>query len=462
MTGGIHVKSIEGKHIYFMGIGGIGMSGIAEILLDFGYRVSGSDIRVSNVTERLQKKGAVIYIGQKAENITDDIDIVVRSSAIRETNPEFMRVKELNIEILHRSQMLAHLMEEKRAICVAGAHGKTTTSSMIALMMELAEKDPTVVVGGEIYQIGSNAKSGKSDILVAEADESDGSFLNLLPWMAVITNVEEDHLDHYKDLDAIREAFQAFVYKTGKHGVAVLNFDCEETRQLAAQVQGKLITYGFADDAQLQSRNWRYEGGINKADVYQDGVLLGTMELHVPGKHNISNGLAAVAAGLEIGMTFEEIVAGLAQFGGARRRFQLLGHVHNIQIIDDYAHHPTEIAATIQAARGVHEGRLVAVFQPHRYSRTKFLADKFAESFQLADEVILTDVYAAGEDLSEGAESTIIIEHMEKPAQMVHRETLNHFLLDFVEPGDMVILMGAGNIWQNSLQLVEELKHKEF
>lgn len=456
------MQNIEGKHIYFMGIGGIGMSGIAEILLDFGYRVSGSDIKTSNVTERLQKKGAVIHIGQKAENITEEIDIVVRSSAIREGNPELMRAKELDIDILHRSQMLAHLMENKRAICVAGAHGKTTTSSMIALMMELAEKDPTVVVGGEIYQIGSNAKSGKSDILVAEADESDGSFLNLLPWMAVITNVEEDHLDHYKNLEAIREVFREFVRKTGTNGVAVLNYDCEETRKLAAEVPGKLITYGFADDAQLQSRNWRYEDGVNKADVYQDGKLLGTMELHVPGKHNISNGLAAVAAGLETGMTFEEITAGLAQFGGARRRFQLLGNVHDIQIIDDYAHHPTEIAATIQAARGVHSGRLVAVFQPHRYSRTKFLADKFAESFQLADEVILTDVYAAGEDLSEGAESTVIIDHMTQSVQMVNREKLNGFLLNFVQPGDMVLMMGAGNIWQNSMQLVEDLKHKQL
>lgn len=456
------MQNIEGKHIYFMGIGGIGMSGIAEILLDFGYRVSGSDIKTSNVTERLQKKGAVIYIGQKAENITEEIDIIVRSSAIREGNPELMRAKELGIDILHRSQMLAYLMEHKRAICVAGAHGKTTTSSMIALMLELAEKDPTVVVGGEIYQIGSNAKSGKSDILVAEADESDGSFLNLLPWMAVITNVEEDHLDHYKNLDAIRSAFQEFVRKTGANGVAVLNYDCEETRQLASQVQGKLITYGFADDAQLQSRNWRYEQGINTADVYLNGLLLGTMKLHVPGRHNISNGLAAVAAGLEIGMTFEEITTGLAQFGGARRRFQLLGNVHDIQIIDDYAHHPTEIAATIQAARGVHSGRLVAVFQPHRYSRTKFLADKFAESFQLADEVILTDVYAAGEDLSEGAESTAIIDHMTQSVQMVHREKLNNFLLDFVQPDDMVLMMGAGNIWQNSMQLVEDLKHKQL
>ena len=454
------MQKADMKHIYFMGIGGIGMSGIAEILLDFGYRISGSDIKVSNVTDRLQQKGATIFIGQKAENITGDIDAVVRSSAIRDGNPEYERVKELGLPILHRSQMLATLMENKKAICVAGAHGKTTTSSMIALMMELAGQDPTIVVGGEIAQIGSNAKSGKSDYLVAEADESDGSFLNLLPWMAVITNIEEDHLDHYKNLDAIRDVFRRFIQKTGENGVAVLNCDCPETREMISVAPGKVITYGFADDAQLQGKNWRYEAGMNTVDVYQNGKLLGILQLRVPGEHNISNGLAAIAAGLEIGMAFDEIVNGLAQFGGARRRFQLLGNVNDIQIIDDYAHHPTEVAATIQAARGVHQGRLVAVFQPHRYSRTKFLADKFAESFPLADEVILTDVYAAGENLSEGAQSDAIVAYMNQPVQMVPREQLNAFLLDFVQPGDMVLMMGAGNIWQNSMQLVEDLKNK--
>ena len=448
----------EVKHIYFMGIGGIGMSGIAEILLDFGYRVSGSDIKVSNVTERLQKKGAEIYIGQRAENITADIDYAVRSTAIRETNEEYMRVKELGLPVLHRSQMLAKLMEEKKAICVAGAHGKTTTSSMISLAMELAGKDPTIVVGGEIAQIGSNAKSGNGDYLVAEADESDGSFLNLHPWMTVITNVEEDHLDHYQDLDAIRNAFIDFVKLPGESGVAVLNYDCPETRQLAQYAAGKVVSYGMADDAQVRGANVRQEQGESLVDVYQHGQLLGTLRLHVPGMHNISNALAAVAAGLEIGMTFDELAAGLKEFGGARRRFQLLGVVQNIQIIDDYAHHPTEVAATIEAAKGVHDGRVVAVFQPHRYSRTKFLAGKFAEAFDAADEVVLTDVYAAGEDLSEGAESDIIAQHMQRPAHLVAREQLNKFLQGFVKPGDMVLMMGAGNIWQNSIQLVEDLK----
>ena len=458
MQGGLALQGNEVKHIYFMGIGGIGMSGIAEILLDFGYRVSGSDIKVSNVTERLQKKGAEIYIGQRAENITADIDYAVRSTAIRETNEEYMRVKELGLPVLHRSQMLAKLMEEKKAICVAGAHGKTTTSSMISLAMELAGKDPTIVVGGEIAQIGSNAKSGNGDYLVAEADESDGSFLNLHPWMTVITNVEEDHLDHYQDLDAIRNAFIDFVKLPGDSGVAVLNYDCPETRQLAQYAAGKVVSYGMADDAQVRGANVRQEQGESLVDVYQHGQLLGTLRLHVPGMHNISNALAAVAAGLEIGMTFDELAAGLKEFGGARRRFQLLGVVQNIQIIDDYAHHPTEVAATIEAAKGVHDGRVVAVFQPHRYSRTKFLAEKFAEAFDAADEVVLTDVYAAGEDLSEGAESDIIAQHIQRPAHLVVREQLNKFLQGFVKPGDMVLMMGAGNIWQNSIQLVEDLK----
>ncbi len=452
----------EQKHIYFIGIGGIGMSGIAEILLDFGYRVSGSDIKVSSVIERLQQKGAQIYIGQRAENVTEDIDIVVRSTAIRETNAELVQAKTFGLEILHRSQMLAMLMEDKKAICVAGSHGKTTTSSMIALMLELAKKDPTIVVGGEIAQIGSNAKSGKSELLVAEADESDGSFLNLFPWMTVITNIEEDHLDHYKNLEEIRHAFETFIQKAGEKGVAVLNLDCEETKRMVAVAPGKVVTYGFDDDAQLQARNWRQEQQNNMADIYYNNVLLGTVVLHVPGRHNISNGLATIAVGLELGMSFSEIAEGLAQFSGARRRFQLLGKVHDIQIIDDYAHHPTEIAATIQAARGVHTGRLVAVFQPHRFSRTKFLADRFAESFRAADEVIITDVYSAGEDLTEGAESSIIIERMQQPVQFMHREKLNAFLLDFLKPGDLVLMMGAGNIWQNSMQLVEDLKHKQI
>ncbi len=451
----------EHAHIYFIGIGGIGMSGIAEILLDQGYRVSGSDVRASGVTERLQQKGAGICIGQRAENIGADVTLVVRSSAIRENNVELVQARRLHLPVLHRSQMLAELMRGKRAVCVAGSHGKTTTSSMIALMLELNQLDPTIVLGGELAQIGSNAKLGRSDLLVAEADESDGSFLNLLPWMAVLTNVEEDHLDHYRDLAEIRQAFADFVKLTGEDGIAVLNWDCQETREMAADAPGRVISYGMAEDAQISGRNWRCADGKNQVDVYRDGLCLGTLELQIPGLHNISNALAATAAGLALGLDFSQIRAGLAAFGGARRRFQLLGAVGGVRIIDDYAHHPTEIASTIQAARSVHPDRLVVVFQPHRYSRTKFLAERFAQSFDLADEVILTDVYSAGEAREEGEESDAIAARMRRPVRLVHRETLNQFLLDFVRPGDMVLMMGAGNIWQNSLQLVEDLKQRQ-
>lgn len=449
------------NHIYFIGIGGIGMSGIAEILLDLGYQISGSDIKNSAVVERLQQKGAKIYIGQKAENITGDIDLVVRSTAIRENNQELQQAIEMNIPIMHRSQMLAMLMLDKQAICVAGAHGKTTTSSMIALMLEKAQKDPTIVVGGEIAQIGSNAKCGSSDLLVAEADESDGSFVHLYPWMTVVTNIEEDHLDHYENIDAIREVFIEFVQKAGEDGVAVLNVDCAETRKLIDLAPGKVITYGFSSDAEIRAAEWWQEGQDTYGKIYRGEEYLGEVHLRVPGQHNISNALAAIAAGLELGLEFAEITAGLLEFTGARRRFQLVGEVNGVKIIDDYAHHPTEVEATIKTAREVHDGRLFVVFQPHRYSRTMFFAEKFAASFALADKIVLTEVYSAGEHLEEGAESTAILEKIapELDSELILREKLNEYLVQEVQPGDLVLMMGAGNICQNSAQLVEDLKH---
>lgn len=449
------------NHIYFVGIGGIGMSGIAEILLDLGYQISGSDIKTSTVVERLQLKGAKIHIGQKAENVTADIDLLVRSTAIRENNLELQQAVALGIPILHRSEMLAMLMLDKRAICVAGAHGKTTTSSMISLMLETAQMDPTIVVGGEISQIGSNAKSGSSDLLVAEADESDGSFVNLHPWMTVVTNIEEDHLDHYRDLDEIKAAFVEFVKKPGTDGVAVLNLDCDETRNMVKEAPGKVITYGFSCDAQVRAENWQQTEQESYASIYMEDAYLGELHLRVPGKHNISNGLAAIAAGLVLGIDFATIAAGLLEFTGARRRFQLMGEVAGVKVIDDYAHHPTEVEATIKAARVTHRGRLFVVFQPHRYSRTKFLAHKFASCFDLADKIVLTDVYAAGEVPEEGAESTAILALMDPKlaTEIVHREGLNPYLLQEVRPGDLVLMMGAGNIWQNAAQLVDDLKH---
>ena len=353
------------------------------------------------------------------------------------------------------------LMLDKQAICVAGAHGKTTTSSMIALMLEKAQKDPTIVVGGEISQIGSNAKSGNSDLLVAEADESDGSFVHLYPWMTVVTNIEEDHLDHYENIDAIREVFVEFVQKAGEDGVAVLNIDCAETKKLIDLAPGKVITYGFSRDAEVRAEEWWQDGQDTYGKIYRGEEYLGEVHLRVPGQHNISNALATIAVGLELGLDFAEITSGLLEFTGARRRFQLVGEVNNIKIVDDYAHHPTEVAATIKTARELHEGRLFVVFQPHRYSRTMFFAEKFAESFDLADKIVLTEVYSAGEHLEEGAESTVILEKMAPglDSELVLREKLNEYLVQEVQPGDLVLMMGAGNICQNSAQLVEDLKH---
>ena len=455
------MEKMNFNHVYFIGIGGIGMSAVADILLELGYQVSGSDAKSSNVTERLSAKGAEIHIGQKAENITPAIDVVVHSTAIKADNPEILQAQALGLPIMHRSEMLAFLTMASKSICVAGAHGKTTTSSMIALMMELAELEPTIVVGGDIEQIGGNAKYGRGDYLVAEADESDGTFLRLHPWMTIVTNIEEDHLDHYKDLAEIKEAFSAFVALPGEQGVGVFCLDCPDVWDILASAQGTVITYGFHAEADIRADNWRQEAGLNKADVYRQGERLGQLTLNVPGKHNMTNALAAVAAGLTVGLTFEQIAEGLAQFTGAKRRFQVVGQVKGITVVDDYAHHPTEIRATLEAARSGHTGRIIAVFQPHRYSRTKFLAPAFAESFAHADKVVLTEVYSAGENMTDGAPTEIILEQMppEKDACIVKKEDVNAWLLQEVQPGDLVLMLGAGNIWINAAQLVEDLQN---
>lgn len=455
------VENINFNHVHFIGIGGIGMSAIAEVLVELGYQVSGSDAKDSEVTRRLSAKGAEIQIGQRVENITQDIDIVVHSTAIKADNPEIVQAKALGLPILHRSEMLAFLTLASKAICVAGAHGKTTTSSMIALMMELAGLQPTIVVGGDIEQIGGNAKYGGGEYLVAEADESDGTFLRLNPWMTVVTNIEEDHLDHYKDLAEIKEAFSAFVALPGENGVGIFCLDCPDVRDIITSAKGQVITYGFQEAADIRAENWQQEDGLNKADIYRQGEHLGQLVLHVPGRHNMSNALAAVAAGLTVGLTFEQIAQGLVCFTGAKRRFQIIGEEKGVKVVDDYAHHPTEIQATLEAARSGHAGRIIAVFQPHRYSRTKFLAPAFAESFAYADKVILTEVYSAGENMTDGAPTEIILEQMppEKDACIVKKEDINAWLLKEVQPGDLVLMLGAGNIWMNAAQLVEDLKN---
>ncbi|MFZ7104953.1 MAG: UDP-N-acetylmuramate--L-alanine ligase [Peptococcaceae bacterium] len=451
----------KSEWIHFIGIGGAGMSGIAKVLLELGFKVSGSDLNVSETTKRLEESGALVFAGHKGENITEGVDTVVVSSAIPEDNPEVLKAQKLNIPVIQRAEMLGRLMKLQKGICIAGAHGKTTTTSMIALVLEKNNFDPTVIVGGELNDIGGNAKLGRGEYLVAEADESDGSFLKLWPWSTVITNIEDDHLDHYGSLDNIIKAFNKFIDLGDPAGFAVLCIDNPFVNKLADHVPGKLITYGFTENAGYQAKNIIYSGLITRADIYYQGSLIGKLELNVPGKHNVSNALAAIAIGREFGIDFNDINEALANFRGVQRRFQLLGKVNGIQVVDDYAHHPTEIKVTLQAARNSHSGRIIAVFQPHRYTRTHFLAKEFAQSFSQADILILDEIYSAGEKPIPGVSTQLIVDRLapgDKAHYIKNRSELINYLLTIVEPGDMVLTLGAGNIWRVGIDLIGELQ----
>lgn len=450
------------KHVHFIGIGGIGMSAIAEVMLERDFVISGSDLNESDQVEMLRGRGATIHIPQRKENITADIDVVVRSTAIKESNVEYQAALELGIPVVHRSEMLGYLMQGQKAICVAGSHGKTTSSSMIALCFEKCGLDPTIVVGGVISEIGSNAKNGKGEWFVAEADESDGSFINLLPWYTVITNIEEDHLDHYKDINEIRDIFKKFLHMTNPQGRCLLNADNDESFGIAAQSPVPMKTYGFHERSQYRIKNHTQTGMKNEADIYNGDRLIGHLELQVPGKHNIANATAAVVVGLDAGLRFDDIAAALKSFKGTRRRFQHQGSVNGIDVYDDYAHHPTEITATLEAARAAHDGRLIAIFQPHRYSRTQFLAKEFAKALSLADEVALLDVFPAGEAPIEGVSSQLIVDMIDadKNAKVVDEEYLIGRFINTLRPGDMVLVLGAGSIWKQAPLIVKALGEK--
>ena len=450
------------KHVHFIGIGGIGMSAIAEVMLERGFQVSGSDLNESDQVDMLRARGANINIPQKAENITSDIDLVIRSTAIKPGNVEYQAALEKGIPVAHRSEMLGYLMQDQKAICVAGSHGKTTTSSMIALCLEKNNMDPTIVVGGVISDIGSNAKNGKGEWFVAEADESDGSFINLLPWYTVITNIEEDHLDHYKDINEIRTIFKQFLHKTNPQGRCLLCADNDESFGIAAQSPVPMKTYGFHERSQYRIVNHKQVGMKNEADIYNGDNFIGHLELQVPGKHNIANATAAVVVAMDAGLSFDQVAATLKAYKGTRRRFQHQGTVNDICVYDDYAHHPTEIAATLDAARAVHDGRIIAIFQPHRYSRTQFLAKDFAKALSQADEVLLLDVFPAGEAPIEGVSSHLIANNMEaeKVAKVVNEEYLVNGFINNLKPGDFILVLGAGSVWKQAPLIVKALEEK--
>jgi UDP-N-acetylmuramate--alanine ligase len=442
------------QHIHFVGIGGIGMSGIAELLLNLKYNVSGSDLRESDITRRLGALGGTIGLGHRAEWI-NGADVVVTSSAVRPDNPEVVAARQALIPVISRAEMLAELMRLKKyGIAVAGSHGKTTTTSMVGWVLAQAGLDPTVVIGGQVNSLGTNAKLGEGEFLVAEADESDGSFLKLSPVLEVVTNIDLEHLDHYTDLEEIKEAFLAFIDKIPFYGAAILCLDDLNIASLLPQIRKRVITYGTSSQADIHARQVITAGLSSEFEVCRGGELLGSIRLALPGLHNVTDSLAAVAVGLELDIPFATIAESLASFSGVQRRLQIKGEEGGITVIDDYGHHPTEIRATLAALRAAWpKRRLVVLFQPHRYSRTKALFREFCTSFHEADLLYLTEIYAAseqplpgvsGESLAEG-----IRKHGQKQIKYVHKvNELPATVRPNLSAGDVVLTLGAGNIYQ--------------
>ncbi|MCR4441115.1 MAG: UDP-N-acetylmuramate--L-alanine ligase [Peptococcaceae bacterium] len=454
--------------VHFIGIGGAGMSGIAKCLLELGYHVTGSDLLATETTKRLENWGARIFTGHRQENLDPLVDLVVVSSAIPKDNAELMKAVALEIPVIQRAEMLGRLMEIQKGIAVAGAHGKTTTTSMISLMLEKNGYDPTVVVGGELNDIGGNAKLGKGEYLVAEADESDGSFLKLKPFITVVTNVEDDHLDYYGTRENIEKAFRQFIKNTHPGGFSVLCFDDPVLQRLIPGLkrEKRIVTYGFNNNADFYADDAVLNGHTTKTIIFQGRKRLGEIHLSIPGKHNLLNALAAVAVGINAGLSFEGIACSLQPFRGVQRRFQVIGEVDGIAIYDDYAHHPTELKTTLAAARTLKPGRIVAVFQPHRYTRTQLLAREFGSAFRQADVLIVNEVYSAGEKPIPGVSAKLIVDQIkESTGQEVEyiqdKSDIVKRLGEIVRPGDLVITMGAGNIWTAGVDLYRRLGEKK-
>lgn len=439
------------------------MSGLARIVLDLGSKVTGSDLNKTSVTERLEAMGAVCYTGHSPSN-AEGADLVVISTAIKPDNPELVRAIEKEIPVIHRGDLLALLMERQSGIAVAGAHGKTTTTSMMALVLEKNNLDPTIVIGGELNDIGGNAKFGRGQFIVAEADESDGSFLKLSPEIVIITNVENDHLDYYGSVEKIKEAFKAFITKVPNSGLAVVCLDDAGAREIIEGYKGPLVTYGIeSKEADYVLKDIRFDGMSSTGEVYHRGRHLGTLVLSVPGLHNLLNALSVLAAGMFIGLEFSDIAGALRLFRGAGRRFQLVGEHCGIQVVDDYAHHPSEIKATLKAARQVRAERIISVFQPHRYTRTNLLREEFGSAFIDSDVVIINEIYSAGEQPIEGVSAGILVDAIRKNGQkeviyIGTREEIVDYLADFAKPGDLILTMGAGNIWMAGVDLVKRLQ----
>jgi len=454
------------RHIHFVGIGGIGMSGIAELLANIGYKVSGSDLSSSATTERLVSLGCTVFYGHHGDHV-EGADVVVASSAISAANPEVTAARIQNVPVVMRAEMLAELMRLKKyGIAIAGSHGKTSTTSMVSWVMAQAGLDPTIVVGGKVDCLGGNAKLGESDYLVAEADESDGSFLKLSPILEVITNIDFEHPDYYDDIDQVKDAFLQFIDKIPFYGAAIICLDDAHVAEIMPLIGKRVITYGLSRQADLYGENIEYRKGRSCFDVYSEGKMLGRVELLQPGQHNVYNALATIAVGLELEIDFGAISSALGNFAGVQRRLELKGEASGITVIDDYGHHPTEIRATLNAVKQAWpEKRLVVLFQPHRFSRTKGLFNEFQTCFHQADYLVMTDIYAASEQPIEGIDSLSLLDKIKqhgqrRTAHVAEVEKLAAAVKDDLQPGDLVLTLGAGNIVRAGEDLLALLENE--
>jgi UDP-N-acetylmuramate--alanine ligase len=450
------------KRIHMVGIGGIGMCGIAEVLNNLGYKVTGSDLAESQTIRRLLDHGLAIHIGHREENISD-AQVVVYSSAVPTDNPELKAARAAMIPVIPRAEMLAELMRMKYGIAVAGSHGKTTTTSIIASILARGGLDPTIVIGGRLDSIGSTAKLGQGEYMVAEADESDGSFLKLSPTIAVVTNIDQEHLDFYRDLEHIKESFLQFMNKVSFYGLICMCLDDQIIQELLPSVTRRILTYGLSSQCNLRAENIQIKGLHSRFEVFYHDNKLGLIDLKLPGIHNIYNTLASIGVALDLELPFVVIQKALEAFKGADRRFQIKADIGDFIIVDDYGHHPTEIKATLRAAKKGWGKRLICVFQPHRYTRTKFLLEEFATSFYNADLVVVTDIYPAGESPIPGICAELIVESLKEHGhKYVHYipdlKKIPDFLTGIISPGDMVLTLGAGDVWKVGEELKELIK----
>jgi UDP-N-acetylmuramate--alanine ligase len=457
---------LQKKHrVHFVGIGGIGMSGIAEVLLNLGYAVSGSDLHESEATRRLRSFGAQVFVGHQEENLSAHPSVVVISTAVKYSNPEVLEARRRQIPVIPRAEMLAELMRMKYGVAVAGSHGKTTTTSMVAAVLSAAGLDPTMVIGGRLRMLGTNAKMGQGEILVAEADESDGSFLLLSPTIAVVTNIDREHMDFHQTMERLNESFLNFINKVPFYGLAVLCLDNANVRALLPKVRKRFATYGLSSEADFSAQDLQLRPVGGEFTALHHGKPLGRVRIHLPGRHSATNALAAVTVGCELEVPFSRIAEALDDFTGIHRRFEIKGEPCGVMVIDDYGHHPAEIQATIGAIRDSWKRPLTVIFQPHRFSRTRDLFDEFLTAFEGADRLVLTDIYGAGEDPIDGVTSEVLYQAIKRKGHLevefiADKAQVVEQLAGKLNAGDIALTLGAGDIYKVGEALVETLREK--